>query len=59
MKFLSGVLLILLSNVIVKGYLIPSRKDGGSRIVGGIPIPLTEAPYQVSLLYGNYHTCGG
>lgn len=29
------------------------------RIVGGIPIDITEAPFQISLMINNRHACGG
>lgn len=29
------------------------------RIVGGFPIPITRAPYQVSLMRRKFHICGG
>uniref|UniRef100_A0AAG5D7P5 trypsin n=1 Tax=Anopheles atroparvus TaxID=41427 RepID=A0AAG5D7P5_ANOAO len=29
------------------------------RIVGGIPIDITEAPFQISLMIDNRHACGG
>ena len=30
-----------------------------SRIVGGIPIEIEYAPYQISLQSNNFHICGG
>lgn len=30
-----------------------------SRIVGGIPIDIEYAPYQISLQSNNFHICGG
>lgn len=57
MKFLTGIVLFFLSHTLSNGLVLPSR--GGGRIVGGFPIPLSEAPYQISLLYRGFHTCGG
>lgn len=57
MKTLTGILLVFFSHALDFGLASPAR-DGG-RIVGGFPIPLSAAPYQVSLLYRGYHTCGG
>lgn len=57
MKILTGILLVLLSHALDFGFASPAR-DGG-RIVGGFPIPLSAAPYQISLLYRGYHQCGG
>ncbi|XP_052899190.1 trypsin-5-like [Anopheles moucheti] len=33
--------------------------SSAKRIVGGFVIDITDAPYQVSLQYGNEHNCGG
>lgn len=57
MKVITGILVFCLVQSLSYG-LKPSDRNGG-RIVGGVPIPLSEAPYQVSLLNRGYHICGG
>lgn len=57
MKFLTVTVLFFLSHSLNYGLALPNR--GGGRIVGGFPIPLSEAPYQVSVLLGGIHSCGG
>lgn len=59
MKFFTGILLFFLSSSPGHGFLLPSRNEGGSRIVGGISVPISAAPYQVSLLFNGFHMCGG
>lgn len=38
---------------------LPQLPMHGGKIVGGLPIEINEAPYQVSLQDRGYHICGG
>jgi secreted trypsin-like serine protease len=38
---------------------IAAQVHSDERIVGGQPIDISEIPYQASVLYLNYHLCGG
>lgn len=57
MKTFTAILMFALTQTLSYGLSVPDRSGG--RIVGGAEIPLSEAPYQVSLLYRGSHTCGG
>jgi hypothetical protein len=52
-----GLLLAIATYATCPGANALERGDG--RIVGGVPIPLSDAPYQVSLLFRGSHICGG
>ncbi|KAG5679816.1 hypothetical protein PVAND_009354 [Polypedilum vanderplanki] len=39
--------------------IIAANVRSGGKIVGGIEVPIENVPYQVSVRYNNYHTCGG
>lgn len=45
---------LLLCNIV-----LPQKPMLDGRIVGGAEIEISEAPWQVSLLRFNSHTCGG
>lgn len=51
---------IVTSNVTV-GDMTTTKQSilNDDRIVGGFPIPITKAPYQVSLMRRKFHICGG
>ncbi|XP_063834122.1 vitellin-degrading protease-like [Ostrinia nubilalis] len=51
----------LLCSVAFFGLIVasPTSRVHDGRIVGGEDIDITEAPYQVSLLYRGRHSCGG
>lgn len=57
MKLLVGIILLCVFEIIQTA-VVPERSDGG-RIVGGVPITISQAAYQVSLLYKTSHICGG
>jgi hypothetical protein len=52
-----GLLFAIVSYATCPG--VDAVERGEGRIVGGVPIPLSDAPYQVSLLYQQWHICGG
>lgn len=56
MKVLAAVILLSINLSVIDGAAFIPR---GGKIVGGVEIDLKLAPYQVSLLYRSYHTCGG
>ena len=60
MKALLGFLLLVSLEASSYSFILPDGPDrGGGRIVGGVVIQLSQAPYQVSLLYRGGHMCGG
>lgn len=61
MKFIALILFFSRAIVIILGQR-GGRSDSygiGGKIVGGEDINIYEAPYQVSLLYYGFHSCGG
>lgn len=58
MKLLKG-LFLLFPVVLSFGSSNAASVKSEGRIVGGFEIPLSEAPYQVSILYMQSHVCGG
>jgi trypsin len=59
MEVISKIILILLNISIGLFVTATTSKVGGGRIVGGVAIDITAAPYQISLQYDGYHICGG
>lgn len=61
MKFFALILFFSHAITTIFGYR-GGRSDSfgiDGKIVGGEEIKIYEAPYQVSLLYYGYHSCGG
>lgn len=52
--------LTLISFIIIVSQVFSVKSENSTaKIVGGHEIDIRQAPYQVSLLYRNYHICGG
>lgn len=53
------LLLVINTSLALKEISENQTSSDDSRIVGGEVIPLSHAPYQVSMQYRTYHICGG